>query len=69
MNESAFKGGNMTAIVNGGKDLLRSTYKSMQTFKEKFCPDGQTCQDLGALGGLMFTLWFMWLAMEPIIVW
>jgi hypothetical protein len=62
-------GGNMNTIVHGGKDLLRSTYKSLQTMIDRYCPNGQTCRDLSGFGGLLFTLWFMWLAMEPILVW
>tara|TARA_Y100001937_G_C7084598_1_gene314724 strand:+ start:954 stop:1133 length:180 start_codon:yes stop_codon:yes gene_type:complete len=38
------------------------------TFKEKYCPDDQLCNDLASLGGLVFMAWFMYVAMEPILV-
>ena len=58
----------MNTIVHGGKDLLRSTYKSLQTMIDKYCPDGQQCQDIATLGGLAFCFFFMYIAMKPIFV-
>ena len=53
------------------KSSVSETFKNLpdkfEDFKEKYCPDGQTCQDLLTLGGLLFTIWFMYIAMEPII--
>lgn len=37
-------------------------------FKNKYCPDGQQCQDIATLGGLAFCFFFMYIAMKPIFV-
>ena len=38
-------------------------------FKQAVCKDGQLCQDLLTLGAFAFMIWFMYIAMEPIMVW
>jgi len=38
--------------------------KFLADFKEKYCPDGETCF---TFSGLAFMVWFMYLAIEPIL--
>ena len=49
------------------KSVLEKMADNVLEFKEKYCPDGQTCEDLLTLGGLAFTVWFMYVAMQPIM--
>ena len=47
-----------------------SRYASMQAiqeFKNKYCPDGQTCENIAMVGGLLFVVAFMYIAMLPIM--
>ncbi len=53
----------MTTITKVG----HSIQNAYSEFKDKYCPDGQTCTDLATLGGLVFTIWFMYIAMLPIL--
>ncbi len=57
--------------VNIIKSSVSETFKNLPKFmadlNEKYCPDGQQCNDLATIGGLAFTIWFMYIAMEPII--
>lgn len=59
----------MTAdtIKSSVSETFKNLPKFLADFKEKYCPDGQTCNDIFTLGGLAFMVWFMYLAMEPII--
>ena len=41
--------------------------KSYVDFKEKYCPSGQLCNDIATLGSIAFMVWFMYVAMEPIL--
>ena len=41
--------------------------KSLKTFKDKYCPDGQTCDNFLTFGLLIGMVLFMYIAMEPII--
>jgi hypothetical protein len=54
-------------IVTNTKSFFQNVTGVLSEFKATYCPDGQTCQDIATLGGLMFTLWFMYIALEPII--
>ena len=54
-------------IKSSVSTTFKNLPKSFEDFKERYCPNGQTCNDLATVGGLLFTLWFMYLAMEPII--
>ena len=55
------------AIKNSVSETFKNLPKFLADFKEKYCPDVQTCNDIFTLGGLAFMVWFMYLAMEPII--
>ena len=47
--------------------FLTNLPKNFEDFKDRYCPDGQTCNDIATFGGLAFMVWFMYLAMEPIL--
>ena len=53
----------MTTLTKVGNNI----YNAFSEFKNKYCPDGQTCQDFATLGGLAFIIWFMYIAMLPIL--
>ena len=40
---------------------------SIKSFKDKYCPDGQTCDNFLTFGLLIGMVLFMYIAMEPII--
>ena len=49
---------------------LFSRYASLQAiqeFKDKYCPDGHTCENIAMFGGLLFVVVFMYIAMLPIM--
>jgi hypothetical protein len=48
-------------------NTLTNLQKSFDTFKDRYCPDGNTCENIAVLGSLTFVFWFMYLAMAPII--
>lgn len=50
--------------VTGNLKNLQNTFES---FKDKYCPDGQACNDYATVGMLLFTIWFMYIAMKPIL--
>tara|TARA_Y100000592_G_scaffold91331_1_gene151319 strand:- start:111 stop:278 length:168 start_codon:yes stop_codon:yes gene_type:complete len=41
--------------------------QAIEKVKEKLCPDGHTCDNIAMLGGLTFIVWFMYIAMLPIM--
>lgn len=49
------------------KSVLEKASDNFVSFKEKYCPDGQTCDDIMSLSLLAFTVWFMYVAMQPIM--
>lgn len=53
----------MTTLTKVGESI----HNTFSEFKERYCPDGQTCQDFATIGGLLFTVWFMYIAMLPIM--
>ena len=53
----------MTTLTKVGH-TIQNVY---QEFKEKYCPDDQMCNDIASLGGLAFMVWFMYIAMQPIM--
>jgi hypothetical protein len=54
-------------IVNNTKFFFQTIASSWSDFKAKYCPDGATCNDIATFGTLGFMIWFMYIAMEPII--
>lgn len=44
-----------------------ASMQAIQEFKDKYCPDGQTCENIAMFGGLAFIAWFMYVAMLPIM--
>jgi len=49
-------------------NFLQSTFTKWTEFKDKVCQDGALCQDMFTLGSLAFMVWFMYVAMEPILI-
>lgn len=49
------------------KSVLEKMTDSILEFKEKYCPDGQTCEDIATFSMIGFTVWFMYIAMQPIM--
>ena len=44
-----------------------ASMQAIQEFKDKYCPDGQTYENIAMFGGLAFIAWFMYIAMLPIM--
>lgn len=53
----------MTTLTKVGH-TIQNLY---QEFKDKYCPDDALCNDIAAIGGLVFMVWFMYIAMQPIM--
>ena len=53
----------MTTLSKVGNTIVNG----FNEFKENYCPDGQTCNDIMSIGGLLFMCWFMYIAMQPIM--
>jgi len=49
------------------KSAVADVFLSLRTLKDKYCPDGQTCNDIATLSGFVFMIWFMYIAMKPIM--
>lgn len=56
-------------ILSGGKSLVQRTVDSLVDFKDRYCPDGQQCNDIATIGSLIGMVVFMYIAMAPIIHW
>ncbi len=52
----------------GDGNLIQRTKNAWSNFKIKYCPNGQTCDDLASVSALLFMFWFMYVAMKPILV-
>ena len=58
----------VTENVNADESYFCSNAKkAFVTFKDKYCPDGQTCDTILTFGLLIGMVLFMYIAMEPII--
>ena len=53
----------MTTLSKVGNTIV----ESLREFKDSYCPDGQFCENLFTIGGLVFMFWFMYIAMLPIM--
>tara|TARA_R100000734_G_C3211882_1_gene26685 strand:+ start:141 stop:308 length:168 start_codon:yes stop_codon:yes gene_type:complete len=49
------------------KAAVADIFQTLKQFKERYCPNGQTCEDMVTLGTFAFMFWFMYVAMEPIM--
>ena len=49
------------------KSFTANAWNSIKEFKDKYCPDGQTCENLLTVGLLVGMVVFMYIAMEPIM--
>mgnify|MGYP001205498007 CR=1 FL=1 len=57
----------MSIKTISAKSILHDAKDNWTAFKEKYCPSGQLCNDIATFGTLFFMVWFMYVAMEPII--
>ena len=57
----------MSIKTISAKSILHVAKDNWTTFKERYCPSGQLCNDIALLGSLAFMVWFMYIAMEPIL--
>jgi|MEHZ01.5.fsa_nt_MEHZ011388083.1_1 hypothetical protein len=53
----------MTTLTKVGNSI----HNTLSELKDKYCPEGHTCQDIATIGGLAFVIWFMYIAMLPIL--
>lgn len=49
------------------KSAVSDGFQTLKHLKDKYCPDGQTCNDIASLSGVILCFWFMYIAMKPII--
>ena len=49
-------------------NFIQRIVTKWSSFKDAVCNDGALCQDLFTVGSLLFMVWFMYVAMEPILV-
>ncbi len=57
----------MTSIILNTKSFFQNIAHSWAGFKDKYCPKGHTCDDIATIGGFIFMISFMYIAMEPIL--
>ncbi len=56
----------ITDEVNGQKSFFVNARTSIKEFKDKYCPDGHTCDNILTFGLLVGCFVFMYIAMRPI---
>ena len=56
----------MEKQINGS--FITHIVTNWSAFKKTVCNDGQLCQDLLTFGSFAFMIWFMYIAMEPILI-
>jgi|TARA_R110000751_G_scaffold48154_1_gene107442 hypothetical protein len=56
-------------IISDGKSLVQRTVGNLKRLHNKYCPDGQTCNDIATFGSLIGMIVFMYIAMAPILTW
>ncbi len=49
------------------KSVFQKASEVVVNFKDNYCPDGQTCEDIATFSMIGFTVWFMYIAMQPIM--
>ena len=49
------------------KAAVADIFQTLKQFKERVCPSGLACEDMVTFGTLAFIVWFMYVAMEPIM--
>ena len=57
----------MSSLTRTAKSILHVAKDNWTAFKEKYGPSGQLCNDIATLGSIAFMVWFMYVAMEPIL--
>jgi hypothetical protein len=57
----------MTTITTSDvRNFFHSIKQTLVDFKNTYCPDGQQCNDIATVSSLVFVIWFMYVAMEPL---
>ena len=57
----------MTTITTSDvRTFFHSIKQTLVDFKNTYCPDGQQCNDIATVSSLVFVIWFMYVAMEPL---
>ena len=59
--------GEETMTTDTMKSAVSDGFQTLKHLKDKYCPDGQTCNDIASLSGVILCFWFMYIAMKPII--
>ena len=49
------------------KAAVADTFQTLKQLKDRYCPNGQTCDDIASLSLFAFVIWFMYIAMEPLM--
>ena len=58
----------MKNLVNISNNFITHTLDKFVAWKDEICKGGQLCNDVLTLGSFIFMIWFMYVAMEPILV-
>lgn len=53
----------MTTLTKVGNTIMNVFHD----FKENYCQNDQLCNDIASFGGLALMVWFMYIAMLPIL--
>jgi len=56
-----------TEVNETNNSFFVNAKNSLKSFKDKYCPDGQQCNDIATLACLVGCFVFMYIAMKPII--
>lgn len=49
-------------------NFIQRIVNKWSSIKDAVCKDGALCQDMFTVGSLLFMVWFMYVAMEPILI-
>ena len=49
-------------------NFIQRIVNKYSSIKDAVCKDGAFCQDMFTVGSLLFMVWFMYVAMEPILI-
>jgi len=47
---------------------IEHTVEKWSAWKQKVCSNGQLCNDVLTFGSFAFMIWFMYVAMKPILI-
>ena len=58
-----------STILSDGKQLTQRTINTLKEVKDKYCPDGETCESILSFVGVFLTFVFMYIAVKPLMIW